>query len=282
MKIALVCAASKGLGRASAEALARDGFKVAICARGEAALNHTADAIRAAGGDVLPLVADLSKAADIERVIAATVERFGGLDVLVTNTGGPPSGPFMTLDEQTWLTAIDSLLLSVVRLCRAAIPHMQARGGGRIVNITSISVKQPIEGLVLSNALRSAVTSLAKTLSVELAPDNILVNCVAPGYTRTDRVVELSEQAAAREGTTADVVEKRTIAKIPLGRMGESKEFGDVVAFLASPAASILPSGVNVRHWRRAGSTSGATSGKSSEVPGGGGENGTGSHGGTK
>ena len=246
MKVALVCAASKGLGRASAEALARDGFKVAICARGERALNLTTDAIRAAGGDVLPLVADLSKLDDVERVMAATVERFGGLDVLVTNTGGPPSGPFMTIDEQTWRHAIDSLLLSVVRLCRAAIPPMQARGGGRIINITSISVKQPIEGLVLSNALRSAVTSLAKTLSVELAPHNILVNCVAPGYTRTDRVIELSEQAAAREGTTADVVEKRTIAKIPLGRMGEPKEFGDVVAFLASPAASYV-TGVTIQ-----------------------------------
>jgi len=240
VKIALVCAASKGLGRASAEALARDGFKVAICARGADALHETARAIRDGGGDVLAIPADLSQAGDVERVIAVTVERFGGLDVVVTNTGGPPSGPFMTLDEQVWRDAIDSLLLSVVRLCRAAIPHMQARGGGRIINITSISVKQPIEGLVLSNALRSAVTSLAKTLAAELAPHNILVNCVAPGYTRTDRVVELSEQAAAREGTTPDVVEKRTIAKIPLGRMGEPKEFGEVVAFLASPAASYV------------------------------------------
>lgn len=246
MKVALVCAASKGLGRASAEALARDGFKVAICARGEAALNQTADAIRAAGREVLALAADLSKAEDVDRVIAATVGRFGGLDVLVTNTGGPPSGPFTTLDDETWKVAIDSLLLSVVRLCRAAIPHMQARGGGRIINITSISVKQPIEGLVLSNALRAAVTSLAKTLSAELAPHNILVNCVAPGYTRTDRVVELSEQAAAREGTTADVVEKRTLARIPLGRMGEPKEFGEVVAFLASPAASYV-TGVTIQ-----------------------------------
>jgi len=195
---------------------------------------------------VLAIPADLSKPEDVERVIAATVERFGGLDVVVTNTGGPPSGPFMTLDELVWRAAVDSLLLSVVRLCRAAIPHMQARGGGRIINITSISVKQPIEGLVLSNALRSAVTSLAKTLAAELAPHNILVNCVAPGYTRTDRVVELSEQAAAREGTTPDVVEKRTIAKIPLGRMGEPKEFGEVVAFLASPAASYV-TGVTIQ-----------------------------------
>ena len=239
-RVALVCAASKGLGRASAEALARDGFRVAICARGIGALQTTADALTAAGAEVLAIPADLSRAGDAQRVVDATVQHFGGLDVMVTNTGGPPSGPFMTLDEQSWSEAIDALLLSVVRLCRAAIPHMQARGGGRIIHVTSISVKQPIQGLVLSNALRAAVTSLAKTLSIELAPHNILVNCVAPGYTRTDRVVELAEQAAGREGTTTDVVQQRTIAGIPLGRMGEPKEFGEVVAFLASPAASYV------------------------------------------
>jgi 3-oxoacyl-[acyl-carrier protein] reductase len=239
-RAALVCAGSKGLGRASAEALARDGFRVAICARGAPALAETAAAITAAGGEVLSLEADLRRAGDITRVVETTVRTFGGLDVLVTNTGGPPSGPFMALDERAWTDAIDSLLLSVVRLCRAAIPHLQARGGGRIINITSISVKQPVDGLVLSNALRSAVTSLAKTLSVELAPDNILVNCVAPGYTRTDRVIELAEQSARREGTTPDAVEQRLMAKIPLGRMGEPAEFGEVVAFLASPAASYV------------------------------------------
>lgn len=239
-RVALVCAASKGLGRASAEALARDGVRVAICSRGGAALAETAAAIEAAGGEVLAIDADLRRAGDIERAIAATVERFGGLDILVTNTGGPPSGPFMTLDDAAWSDAIDSLLLSVVRLCRGAVPHMRARGGGRIINITSISVKQPIEGLVLSNALRGAVTGLAKTLALELAPDRILVNCVAPGYTRTGRVVELYEQAAAREGTTADVVEQRTVAGIPLGRMGQPDEFAAVVAFLASPAASFV------------------------------------------
>src|SRR5205085_6891047 len=122
---------------------------------------------------------------------------------------------------------------------------MQARGGGRIINITSISAKQPVEGLVLSNALRAAVTGLAKTLAVELAPQNILVNCVAPGYTRTDRVVELAQQAAAREGTTAEEITTRTVAKIPLGRMGEPHEFASVVACLASPAASYV-SGVTL------------------------------------
>jgi len=239
-RVALVCAASKGLGRASAEALARDGLRVAICARGREALAGTAAAIEAAGGDVLALEADLRRAEDVARVVEATVARFGALDVLVTNTGGPPSGPFLSLDDQAWREAIDSLLLSVVRLCRLAIPHMRARGGGRIIHVTSISVKQPIEGLVLSNALRSAVTSLAKTLSVELAADNILVNCVAPGYTRTDRVIELADQSAAREGTTRGAIEQRMLSRIPMGRMGEPKEFGDVVAFLASPAASYV------------------------------------------
>lgn len=239
-RVALVCAASKGLGRASAEALARDGVRVAICARGGAALKETQAAITAAGGEALAIEADLRRTEDIDRVIAATVAAFGGLDILVTNTGGPPSGPFMTLDERAWVDAIDSLLLSVVRLCRGAIPHMQARGGGRIISVTSISVKQPVEGLVLSNTLRAAVTGLAKTLSVELAPHNILVNCVAPGYTRTDRVTELSQAAAAREGISPETVEQRTIEKIPLGRLGQPDEFAAVVAFLASPAASYV------------------------------------------
>ena len=239
-RVALVCAASKGLGRASAAALARDGFRVAICARGREVLAEAERALAASGAEVLAIPADLANAADVARVFDATVQRFGGVDVLVTNTGGPPSGPFMTCDERHWIQAIDSLLLSVVRLCRGAIPLMQQRGGGRIIHVTSISVKQPIAGLVLSNALRAAVTSLAKTLSVELAPDGILVNCVAPGYTRTDRVVELSEANARREGITADQADERIVSQIPLGRMGTPEEFAAVVAFLASPAASFI------------------------------------------
>ena len=239
-RVALVCAASQGLGRASAEALARAGVRVAICSRGGPALEAAAAALKAAGGEVLAIKADLRRADDVARAIETTVATFGGLDILVTNTGGPPSGPFMALDERAWTDAIDSLLLSVVRLCRGAIPHMQARGGGRIINITSISVKQPIEGLVLSNALRAAVTGLAKTLSVELAPHNILVNCVAPGYTRTDRVTELANATALRERITPAQAEQRIVDRIPLGRMGTPEEFGAVVAFLASPSASFV------------------------------------------
>jgi 3-oxoacyl-[acyl-carrier protein] reductase len=238
--VALVCAASKGLGRAAAEALARDGFRVAICARGRDALRETEQALKAMGAEALAVPADLSNAGDVERLLRTTVDEFGGVDVLVTNTGGPPSGPFMAIDERAWLQAVDTLLLSVVRLCRGAVPLMQARGGGRIIHITSISVKQPIPGLVLSNALRSAVTSLAKTLAVELAPDRILVNCVAPGYTRTDRVVELSEATARREGITRDEADARIVSQIPLGRMGTPEEFAAVISFLASPAASFV------------------------------------------
>jgi len=239
-RVALVCAASKGLGRASAEALARDGFRVAICARGAESLARAAADMKAAGADALPIQADLSNGADVERVLAETVKAFGGLDVLVTNTGGPPSGPFMSIDERAWISAVDSLLLSVVRLCRGAVPLMRARGGGRIISVTSISVKQPIAGLVLSNALRSAVTSLAKTLALELAPDNILVNCVAPGYTRTDRVVELAQATAARDGISQEQAERRIVDQIPVGRMGTPEEFAAAVAFLASPAASFV------------------------------------------
>jgi 3-oxoacyl-[acyl-carrier protein] reductase len=240
-KSALVCAASKGLGKACATALAAEGANVAVCARDAATLDAAAAEIgRGTGARVLAVPADLSKAADIERLLARTTGDFGGLDILVTNTGGPRSAPFDALTDADWTSSIDSMLLSVVRLVRGASPHMRSRGGGRIINVTSISVKQPIDGLVLSNSLRAAVTGLSRTLANELARDNILVNCVAPGFTATDRVVELADAVAAREGTTRDAVQRRTESTIPMGRMGTPEEFGAVVAFLASPRASYV------------------------------------------
>jgi 3-oxoacyl-[acyl-carrier protein] reductase len=240
-KVGIVCASSKGLGKASALALAREGASVAICARHADVLERAAQEIRAeTGAAVLATPADVSRPADLEQLVRATIDRFGAIDVLVTNTGGPPSAPFEQLDDAGWYTAIDSLLMSVVRLSRAVVPHMRARGGGRIINVTSISVKQPVEGLVLSNALRAAVTGLSKTLANELAADRILVNCVAPGYTATDRVIELAEAVAGREGVDPDVVQRRTEERIPLGRMGTPDEFGDAIAFLASERASYI------------------------------------------
>ena len=240
-KCAIVCAASKGLGRASALALAREGASIVMCARRADALEQAAREIRGeTGATVLAVPADVGVQADADRLIRTAADSLGGIDVLVTNTGGPPSGPFEGIQDADWYAAIESLLMSVVRLSRGVIPHMRARGGGRIIHITSISVKQPVQGLVLSNALRAAVTGLSKTLSNELASDRILVNCVAPGYTATDRVVELTAAAAQREGIAPEIVQKRTEEKIPMRRMGTPDEFGAAVAFLASDRASYL------------------------------------------
>ena len=238
---AIVCAASKGLGRATALALSREGARVAMCARTAPAIEAAAAEIRTAtGGIVVPIVADVSRAEDVERLVDEAARALGAIDILVTNTGGPKSGPFLSFSDADWSEAIDSILMSVVRLSRAVVPHMRKRGGGRIINITSISAKQPVEGLVLSNALRAGVTGLSRTIANELAADNILVNCIAPGYTKTDRVVELAEAAAAREGVSPDVVQKRTEAGIPLKRLATTEEFAAVVTFLASAPASYV------------------------------------------
>lgn len=240
-KVAFVAAASRGLGRAAAECLAGGGARVAIVARGADTLQAAADAIRRdTGAEVLPIVADVSRAEDVIQAVNQTVDRFGGLDILVTNAGGPKSGPFGTLTEDDWRDAIDLTLMSVVRLTMAAVPHLRRRGGGRIINITSIAAKQPVAGLMLSNALRAAVVGFSKTLANELAADGILVNCVAPGYTRTERVTALAEAASRREGVEPAEVERRFVADVPMGRLGRPEELGHVIAFLASDLASYI------------------------------------------
>jgi len=246
-KVALVAAASKGLGRACAEALAREGAKVVITGRRPEELARAAQEIRqvmaVSGADVHTVTGDVTHPEDIQRLFKATLARFGQLDILVTNSGGPSPGRFAELSEADWQTGLENTLWPVLRLIRAAVPHLQAakaRGGGRIINIVSTSVKQPIPGLLLSNALRPAVIGLAKSLSVELAPDGILVNNVCPGSFDTDRIRHVYQ--ARTEGTafTAEQIAAEAAKAIPLGRLGDPREIGHLVAFLASDKATYM------------------------------------------
>ena len=240
-KVALVAASSRGLGRAVAEELAAEGAHVVLCARGEAALRETASEIRrTARGRVIDVVADVSEPADLARVIDEAMKEFGHVDVLVTNSGGPPSGPFESHSVQAWRDAMRNTLESVLELTRAVLPGMKERKWGRIVNITSIAVKQPVDNLILSNSLRAAVTGFARTLANEVAPFGITVNNVLPGYTRTQRVEELAAQTATARGIDADEAVSVWTRQIPAGRLGEPREFAALVAFLASERASYI------------------------------------------
>ena len=240
-KIALVAAASKGLGRAVAEELAAEGASLVLCARGNDELQATCAAIEKAHGvPVLGIAANVAEPADVARVVQAALARFGRIDVLVTNAGGPPAGTFDALSPEIWQAATHLLLTSVVELTRAVLPGMRERGWGRILNITSISVKQPVANLMLSNSLRAAVTGMARTLATEVAPFGITVNNILPGYTRTERVVSLAEAAAVREGISAADATARWEAEIPMRRLGEPREFAALAAFLCSERASYI------------------------------------------
>jgi 3-oxoacyl-[acyl-carrier protein] reductase len=241
-RVALVNAASRGIGRATAAALAAEGARLVISGRDEAAITTAAAQIAdATGAQVVGVAADVAAAGTAERLVAAAVDRFGGLDILVNNSGGPPGGVFTDFDDAAWQDAFDLLLLSVVRMVRAALPYLRD-GGGAVINIASTSVKQPIPGLILSNSLRAGVAGLARTLADELAADQIRVNNVLPGSILTDRLRSVSRADRASEAGLAvdDLIRAEVGARVPLGRVGEVTDMAALITFLCSPAAAYI------------------------------------------
>jgi 3-oxoacyl-[acyl-carrier protein] reductase len=240
-KIAMVAGASRGLGFAVARALAADGARVSIASRDRAAIERAAADIReGTGAAVAAVAADLGSAAAIDAWHKATLDAFGGVDLLFTNTGGPPAGAALGFDDKAWQSGFELLVLSVIRTVRLAVPSMEARGGGAILMGTSSSVKEPIGNLALSNVLRASVAALAKTLSIELAPSRIRVNNLIPGRIETDRLRQLDEINAKRAGIPVEQQRANSAAAIPLGRYGTPDDFGRAAAFLLSDAASYI------------------------------------------
>jgi 3-oxoacyl-[acyl-carrier protein] reductase len=240
-KVALVTAASKGLGKAIALELAREGADVAIASRSDDSLQLAAAEIADESGRApLYVAADMTSATDIDRLVQTVMDRHGRIDILVNNTGGPPPGFFADFSDEQWQRAVDLLLLSSVRLIRAVLPGMRERRWGRIINSTSVAVKQPIPNLLLSNAVRTAVIGLAKSLSNEVAAEGITVNNLLPGSIYTDRIIQNNDSIARRTGRTPDQVRAASEAEIPMKRYGEVGEYAAAAAFLASERASYI------------------------------------------
>lgn len=240
-KTAIVCGSSRGLGRACAEALASEGVNLAVNARDEEEIAQAARSISETYGvQAIPVAADLADSGGPDRLVRAALERFGGVDILVNNAGGPPPGEFRELPDELWEKAFHLTLMSVVRMTRAVLPVMAERKWGRIVNLTSLSVKQPIPGLLLSNSLRSAVIGMAKTLSREAAPMGILINNIATGNFDTERLRSIFRDRADRSGRTPEAVRAAQESAIPLGRLGRPEELAWLVTFLASERASYI------------------------------------------
>lgn len=241
-RVALVNAASRGIGRGIAEALAAEGARLVISSRSQAAVTQAACDIAAAyQAEVIGVAADVATPTAARHLVSTAVRHYGRLDIVVTNSGGPPGGTFADLDDAAWQQAFDLLLLSVVRMVRAALPQLRASDHGRIINVASSSVKEPIPGLILSNSLRAGVAGLAKTLADELAPDQITVNTVLPGRILTDRLRGPFVEPARQAGIDVDELARAEVAKeVPLGRVGEPADLAGLVAFLCSPAAAYL------------------------------------------
>jgi len=240
-KIALVSGSSRGLGYAAARALAQEGCQVAINGRDEKKIKLAAEKIHAeTGAQVIGLAGDISAPAAPQKLIQQTAEAFGGLDILITNAGGPPPGGIDSLDEAAWQKGVELCLMLHVRLIQAALPHLRKSTAASILTVTSISTKQPIANLLLSNSIRTATIGLTKSLSVELGKEGIRVNSILPGWTETERVTELMTNRANANRSTVEEELRKQAAESPLGRLGQPEEFAAAAAFLVSPAASYL------------------------------------------
>jgi 3-oxoacyl-[acyl-carrier protein] reductase len=241
-RVAMVAAGSKGLGLACATSLVKEGACISLCARSQPGLDAAKAQLLAAApqAKIFAMSCDVSDAAQLARWHEETVKVLGEVDVLVTNTGGPPAGRFVELDEGAWREGIELTLMNVVRSCRLVVPSMQKRRWGRIVNITSLVAKQPTELLTVSSTLRAGLSGLTKTLSTQLARDGITVNALLPGHVLTDRQVHLNQLRAKQEGVELSEMMARAESHVPMGRFGRPEEIGDVVAFLCSERASYV------------------------------------------
>jgi 3-oxoacyl-[acyl-carrier protein] reductase len=240
-KRAIVMAASRGLGYASALGLAREGCQLIVCSRDQQRIDAAAAAIKKeTGANVMALEADVSSASEAKRLVDAAVSAYGGLEIVVHNAGGPPAGETLQMSEEQWQKAFEQNMLSFTRIVGAAAPEMRKAGYGRVITIASSSIKQPIPNLALSNALRAGVWGIAKTLSRELASQGILVNVIAPGRIDTERIAELDQANAQKNGKSVEDVRKASIGGIPIGRLGRPEELANLVVFLASEAGSYI------------------------------------------
>jgi 3-oxoacyl-[acyl-carrier protein] reductase len=240
-KVALVAASSQGIGRATAEAFAAEGCRVAMCARNPQVLHAAAEKIRKQlNAEVFAEAFDVADAAAVSRFVAEVAHQFGSVDICVTNAGGPPAKGFLACSLEEWQRALELNFLSTVYFCREVIPHMQRRRWGRIVTLTSITTKQPVADLVLSNAVRAAVVGLVKSLANEFGKDGILVNNVGPGFTATDRLRELAKARASASGKKEEEMFEAWAAEAPLKRLGEPREVAQTIVWLASECASYI------------------------------------------